>query len=493
MDDHGDDRAADDFDEALFDGTTAAKGTAGLIEDFLEEWRRAPEGDPQLMLQRAFARHADLFASPSEQQAVAEEIILAVNRSVQSVESLERHEAANGSRNAWWQRQLETGAAVAGANDVVAYANTIDSVLARDNADLIRAMTTRAGAINQNPQLHGFLAEHHHAASFNIDAVAKGSALRAEVIGSNALDSADVVIRDGSGKIVERYQSKYCASAEEAARALKAGNYRGQTALVANGQHSQVPAATNVIEREGVRSQALPYDQARDQQRDLQQQNRAPTRDWHDVRVADVAKRIGKESMLAAACAFGIQAAVFAGQRAVRSAQGKENPPLAEAMGGFLGGALPASARVGVTAAITGGVVVAARRGLLPALKTTPAGTVANLVFVGIEIARALGGVAKGKITPLEAVDSVGRGVSGVLGGLVAAGKGAVIGAAWGGALGPPGVAVGGFIGGVVGALAGSVVAEQVWRGAKSVAKAAQNVVGATFRTVGRGLRAVFA
>ncbi|MCS5854374.1 hypothetical protein LNO23_00245 [Klebsiella pneumoniae subsp. pneumoniae] len=60
--------------------------------------------------------------------------------------------------------------------------------------------------MNQQLNLDGFIAEQHHADTFNLDAVAKGSEYRAEVLkpksgGTYGKNSVDVVIRDGEGKL----------------------------------------------------------------------------------------------------------------------------------------------------------------------------------------------------------------------------------------------------------------------------------------------------
>ena len=70
---------------------------------------------------------------------------------------------------------------------------------------MLGTVSTRSGAVNRIPNLDGFIAEQHHADTFNLDAAAKGSPLRAEVLGNQGKNSVDIVIKDGRGHIVRRY------------------------------------------------------------------------------------------------------------------------------------------------------------------------------------------------------------------------------------------------------------------------------------------------
>ncbi len=80
--------------------------------------------------------------------------------------------------------------------------------------------------MNQQLNLDGFIAEQHHVDTFNLDAVAKGSEYSAEVLQPKPYqtygkNSVDIVIKDGEGKIVRRYQAKYGADADATDTMLK--------------------------------------------------------------------------------------------------------------------------------------------------------------------------------------------------------------------------------------------------------------------------------
>ena len=105
---------------------------------------------------------------------------------------------------------------------------------------LYKTITTQAGTISQNPRLDGFIAEQYHAQTFNMNAEATGSQYRAKVLeptgNGYAKNSVDIVIVDGDGKVVRRYQSKYCKDAKATEQAFEHRDYRGQQKLVPEGQ-----------------------------------------------------------------------------------------------------------------------------------------------------------------------------------------------------------------------------------------------------------------
>ncbi|MBV5311527.1 MAG: hypothetical protein JZU59_19315, partial [Chromatium okenii] len=135
-------------------------------------------------------------------------------------------------------------------------------------------------------------------------------------------------------------------------------------------------------------------------------------------------------------------------------------------------------ANVGVQVAVSGAVVVAAKNGWLGALlKNTPAGRIANIVYVGMENAKVLFKFATGELSGEEALDAAGNVSCSAIGGLMGAGYGMAQGAALGAIFGPIGIAVGGFVGGVVGGMAGSTIGEAVYAGGKAIVKTAVSVM----------------
>ncbi len=77
-----------------------------------------------------------------------------------------------------------------------------------------------------------------------MNAEATGSPYRAKVLeptgNGYAKNSVDIVIVDGDGKIVRRYQPKYYKNAKATEQAFKHGDYRGQQKLVPEVQEGSV-------------------------------------------------------------------------------------------------------------------------------------------------------------------------------------------------------------------------------------------------------------
>ena len=159
---------------------------------------------------------------------------------------------------------------------------------------------TKAGSVNQNPSLDGFIAEQYHAQTFNLNAEAVGSPYRAKVLEPNGTvytkNSVDVVILDGNGKIVRRYQSKYCKDAKATQAAFEKGNYRGQRKLAPEGQAENLSAKADVVIKapDGTTSNALSKEQAKRLQ-DEAQSRKWNELNWNEYKVKDLTIGIGKQ------------------------------------------------------------------------------------------------------------------------------------------------------------------------------------------------------
>jgi hypothetical protein len=347
------------------------------------------------------------------------------------------------------------------------------------------------GGINQQLHLDGFIAEQHHVDTFNMEAAAQGSPYRAEVrkpapgetYGKN---SVDIVIRDGNGKIVKRYQAKYGSDAEATQALFDKGDYRGQGKLVPEGQGKDVQGSTEVIECEGVKSKPLSKAEAKERQRKIQEEREAKQYEWNDVNGKAIAKNIGQKAGGSALLAVGFQGARILGRRIWNSLTGKPNNDIEEDAAEFAESALKSGASAGLTVAATGGITVAAKSGWLgPLLKATPVGHIANAVCVGIENVKVLAEFASGKITGEEALDKAGDATTSLVGSLALGAEGASVGMAIGTVFGPVGTAIGGIAGGIVGGIAGSTVGHAIWEGGKAIVKTAGKVI----RDIAEGIK----
>ena len=463
--------SADRAAEEVFGGQDNARRTAELIESFVASWERHKhEKSPVEWLRDEFRRHPDIWATDAEIVAAANEVVAGIEQANEAKASLQAHLEQGKSQASWLASSVERGAAAAGATNIGEYAHKIDAALKNANAGMLETATTQSGAVNMGANLDGFLAERHHVETFNLDAAAKGSLLRAEALRGQGRNSVDILVKDGSGKVVRRFQSKYGQDAGATRALLEDGDYRGQRKLVPSGQEGDIPGATDRIEVGGVSSAGLSKEEAKRLQDRAQLKQEFKTYEWNDINRIEVAKSIGKQALLGATLACAFEGASLLGRRLWNFLTGKPNRPLSEDLEAFFKSSLKSGARVGSQTAVTGAFVVAARNGWIKALQRTPAGTIAGIVHVGIENAKVLFKLATGELTTEEALDAMGTTTAAAVGGLVGAGKGAAAGALLAGP-------VGAVVGGVVGGIAGSKVGEAVWEAGKSIAKTAVKVV----------------
>lgn len=470
------DRAA----EEVFGGEDNAHRTAELIAAFVASWERQKhEKSPADWLREQFERHRHVWTSDEERVSTANEVVASIEKAHEAKASLQDHLERGKSQASWLASNVERGATVAGASGVGEYARRIDEALENANTEMLRTLSTQGGAVNMGRNLDGFLAEQHHVGTFNLDAATKGSPLRAEALRSQGRNSVDIVVKDGSGKIIRRYQSKYGQDADATRALFDKGDYRGQRKLVPSGQEGDIPGSTDRIEVESIRSTALTKEDAVRQREARQIEQEVKTYEWNDVNRIEVAKSIGNQALVGAGIACAFEGATTLGRRLWNSLTGEPNRPLSEDLQAFFESSVRSSARVGAQTAVTGAVVVAARNGWINALRNTPAGVIAGVVHVGIENAKVLFKLFNGELNGEEALDAMGTTTAAAVGGLVGAGKGAAAGALL---AGPVGAAVGAVVGGI----AGSKIGEAVWEAgiafvktAKSVVKTATSVVAA--------------
>ena len=474
---------ADRTAEAVFGGEDNARETAGLIESFVTSWeRRKRETPPSVWLADEFRRYPDLWAGDEEIVSTANEVVASVERANAEKASLRAHLDAGRSKPSWLAERIEKGAAAAGVSNVGAYAAEIDGALKTATDGMRDAVLTRSGALSRAPNLDGFIAERHHVDTFNLDAAAKGSPYRAEVLGSQGKNSVDVVIRDGDGGIVRPYQSKYGQDAEATQKLWDKGDYRGQRKLVPSGQEGGVRGSTDVIDVDGVRSEPLTKDGARRLQDKAQRDGESRRYEWNDINRIEIAKSIGKQALVGAALACGFQGARVLGRRLWNSLRGRENPAVSEDLRDFFASSIKSAAHVGAQTAVSGAVVVAARSGWIHSLKHLPAGRIVGIVHVGMENAKILFKLARGELNGEQALDAMGSCTASAIGALAGAGKGAMVGTALAGP-------VGFVVGGVVGGMAGSAVGEAVWEGGKTIVKTAAKAVSSVYEGVKEGVK----
>lgn len=485
-----------------------------LISEFAEAGEQAsPEDQNYDWMLAPLSKH--LQHSQEEIKSLRDDIVRNISCQEQSRASLARAKSFGLSRESWLTDDIKKSTSHMSQAQMGKYFQDVDNAIKQGNDLLEDIVRTKTGDISNNPNLDGNLAEGYHASTFNVDAAARQSEYHAEVPQGNSKNSVDILVKDSSGKVEQRYQAKYYENAEKTGAAFKHGDYRGQQKLVPADQQDQIAAKTadRIKTADGTQSKTLTKEEAKALQNEAQESKSAPKLDWDDVSLSSVAKSIATQSVKAGVMGGVITSAVMVGSDLLN---GKDIDGKAIAQKAIVAG----SGTAAKTAA-TGAVVVAMEKGIVPGIKVvaneavkdsvrtvmgntlshtlTSAQAVsvaAGAVSLGIDAAKSAYDVYKGNISVGEAIDIMEDSSAATVAGTVAAAKGYAIGGALanaaavalGATLGPVGMAIAGGVGAMVGGMAGSAVGRAVSQGARAVRKAvvsvAKSVVSTTVSVV---------
>ena len=399
-----------------------------------------------------------------------------------------KRENTNEEEDSQLLDSTKTGASSAATTENTEYLQDIDNVLDKANEDMADMITTKAGNINQNPNLDGFIAEQHHVDTFNINAKTNGSPYRARVLKSTEKDSVDIEIYDErTGKVVAKYQVKYGKTAEITKKLLDKGNYDKQGKVVPKEQAEKINSnggdVNEVIEApDGTKSEPLSKQDAKKAQNEAQSGNLDNVYDWNNVSLQDVTKGVAQNALKAGAMGVGIGVVSNVGAKLINGEKIETQEVVVES--------LKSGADFGLKTAAAGAMKVAAEKSSLAALKGISSSSWANVAFVAVENLKIAADIGRGKMSVEQGIEKMGESTASAVAGIAAAAKGTAIGASVGAVLGPVGSTVGGFVGGTLGYMAGSEVGKAVYEGVKvarkrvvesvkSAVKAVKNVANA--------------
>lgn len=413
--------------------------------------------------------------TPEEIEAMADEMLSAIEMNEANKLSLSDALKNNEKPEDWFfsktKEAFQAVPAVVAAENVSEAAPTViaaknlsevDAALKESNLAMYKTITTKSGNISMNPRLDGYIAEQHHVQTFNLNAEAAGSNYRAKVLEPEpgtpyGKNSVDIVIYDKENPslYVRKYQSKYGKDALATEDLLKAGDYRGQRALVPDGQEQHIENWTNAIESpDGIKSEPLSKAEA-EKLRDAAQEGKWQNLDWNKIRTQELVKGIGKQAGIAGVLAAGLSVGIDVIQKVLN---GEEIDWKDE---GML--ALESGLTAGSVVALSGALKVCSEQGILALIpKGTPVSLIASIVFVAIEDFKVLYKIAKGELSMDEGIGELAKTTVVVSAGLYTATHGAAIGAAMGCVLGPVGSFVGALVGGMLGYIVGSGIAEKI-------------------------------
>ena len=253
-------------------------------------------------------------------------------------------------------------------NSVNNYVDTVNTAIDNANKTIIESVTTKAGRINQNPNLDGFIFEEHHAGTFNIDAAVKkksyhAEALKPELGETYGKNSIDLVIED-TGKYVKKYSAKAYKNANETAKSfydkMTGYKYKFQSKLVPTEQTSGIANSVDKIKYNNVESKGITKAEIKEIQNDLQTGNKKADiiNFKNDVNTISILKQIGKQAMVNGTMGLGIGMAANIG---INLITGKEVD--AEQV---IQARIKTGASMGMATAVAGGIRVAVEKKVIP-------------------------------------------------------------------------------------------------------------------------------
>ena len=399
-------------------------------------------------------------------------------------------------------------------NSVNNYVDTINTAIDNANKTVIESITTKAGTINQNPNLDGFIFEEHHAGTFNIDAAVKqksyhAEALKPELGETYGKNSIDIVIED-SGKYVKKYSAKAYKNANETAKSfydkISGYKYKFQSKLVPTDQTKEIVNSVDKIKFDNVESKGITKTEIKNIQSELQSGNKKTDifSFKKDVNTISISKQIGKQVMVNGTMGLGIGMVANIGANII-TGKGVEAEEVIEA-------GIKTGASMGMATAVAGGIRVAVEKKVIPTVfsRVLTNNTIGAIAAASMDIIGTAFKLGSGEITLGKAVKDIGKSVGAAYGAIVASGWGYAGGMAIAGMIGLGTIgAVGTILGVGVAVVAGAVcatvgskvagaiasgigaVAGTIVDGAIGIVKAGKEVVKSVASGVWNGVKAV--
>ena len=370
------------------------------------------------------------------------------------------------------------------ANSVNNYVDTINTAIDNANKATIESVTTKAGTINQNPNLDGFIFEEYHAGTFNVDAVVKqkpyhAEALKPELGETYGKNSIDIVIED-TGKYVKKYSAKAYKNANETAKSfydkMTGYKYKFQSKLVPTEQTSEIANSVDKIKYNNVESKGINKAEIKEIQNDLQSGNKKIDifSFKKDVNTISISKQIGKQAMVNGTMGLGIGMVANIGANII-TGKGVEAEEVIEA-------GIKTGASMGMATAVAGGIRVAVEKKVIPTVfsRILTNNTIGAIAAASIDIIGTAFKLGSGEITLGKAIKDIGKSVGAAYGAIVASGWGYAGGMALAGMIGLGTIgAVGTILGVGVAVVAGAVCATVGSKVGGAIANGIGAVVGA--------------
>ena len=290
------------------------------------------------------------------------------------------------------------------------YFTNIQTTIDKGNEEMWNATHTLAGNPNMNPNLDGFIAEQSHVNSFNIDAAVKGiKNVEAQVLtpeGAYGKNSVDIVIKEvknGTTKIIKKYQAKFCKDAtatEDAFYDQDGYKYPFQGKLTPKEQAEQIKNSVDRIEANGIQSKSLTKEEVKNMQHEVQNENQdAVNMDFSNVDTSLLLKRIGIKAVRNTVMA-GATAMVFnVGKKIITGEKVDGDEVIAES--------LKTGGTVGVSTVVAGALRTASEKGITKGILKNQ-NVISAIAFSAIDCLGALYRIGSGECSFSEGMGDIG-------------------------------------------------------------------------------------
>ena len=317
---------------------------------------------------------------------------------------------------------------VLSANSVNNYVDSVNTAIDNANKTMMESVTTKAGMINQNPNLDGFIFEEYHAGTFNIDAAVKqksyyAEALKPELGETYGKNSIDLIIED-SGKYVKKYSAKAYKNANETAKSfynkITGYKYKFQSKLVPTDQVRDIANSVDKVKYNNVESKGITKAEIKDIQENLQSGNKKADifNFKKDVNTISISKQIGKQAMINGTMGLGIRMAANIG---INLIQGKEVEAEEVIEAGIKTGA-----SMGMATAVAGGIRVAVEKKVIPTVfsRMLTNNTIGAIAAASMDIIGTAFKLGSREISLGQALKDVGSSISAGYGAIISSGIG---------------------------------------------------------------------
>ena len=379
------------------------------------------------------------------------------------------------------------------------YVDTVNTTIDSANKTLMESVTTKAGTINQNPYLDGFIFEEYHAGTFNIDATVKQKPYHAKVLKPKLgetyrKNSIDIVIED-SGKYVKKYSAKAYKITNGTAKSFYDKNgykYKFQSKLVPTDQVGDIVNSVDKVKYNNVESKGITKTEIKDIQNGLQSGNKKADifNFKKDVNTISISKQIGKQAMVNGTMGLVAGMVENIGTKII---QGKEVEVEEVIEAGIKTGT-----SMGMATAVAGGIRVAVEKKVIPTVfsRMLTNNTIGAIAASSMDIMGIAFKLGSGEISLGKAVKDVGNSLGAGYGAIISSGIGFSGGMALAttiglGTIGTVGTILTGGLALVAGAVCGVIGSNIALKIANGLGKITETVVDKAVDIVKSGMNTV--